>query len=128
MKRSGFTLLELLIVIIIIGILALIAVPQFFQVTDKAKEAKAKDMLNSIARVAAQYRSVTGSWPANTASGGTINIDMDADGTNEITLTLTPDTYYSYSTDGNVGTASAQPGTGNHRSFTIDFSTGVITP
>ncbi|MCM8827544.1 MAG: prepilin-type N-terminal cleavage/methylation domain-containing protein, partial [Candidatus Omnitrophica bacterium] len=73
--RKSFTLLELLIVIIIIGILAVIAIPSFFQAADRAKEAKAKDVLNNIARIAVQYRSVYGRWPA--AGVRRIAIDLD---------------------------------------------------
>ena len=38
-KRQGFTLLELLIVVVIIGILALIAAPSLLNAADKAKDA-----------------------------------------------------------------------------------------
>src|SRR5436189_5528476 len=40
--QSGFTLVELLVVMLILGLLAAIAIPAFFNQTDKARDASAK--------------------------------------------------------------------------------------
>ncbi|MBI1953793.1 MAG: type II secretion system protein [Candidatus Omnitrophica bacterium] len=47
-NRGGFTLLELLVVVIIVGILASVAMPQFGKATDRAREAEAKNVLASL--------------------------------------------------------------------------------
>ena len=47
-NRRGFTLIELMIVVVIIGILAALAIPKFMKVTGKAKVAEAKTILKEI--------------------------------------------------------------------------------
>ena len=68
-RRSGFTLVELLIVVIILAILAAIVVPQFIASTDDAKLAAADSNLRNLRSAVALYFQQHGSYPGATDSG-----------------------------------------------------------
>ncbi len=64
LKAKGFTLIELMIVVAIIGILAAIAIPKFAQMLEKSKEGATKGNLGSIKSAASIYYGDTeGVWP-----------------------------------------------------------------
>ena len=54
-NKKGFTLLELIIVIIVIGILASIALPRYMRVTERARVTEAKNMLSTLRNSQIRY-------------------------------------------------------------------------
>ncbi len=59
-RNSGFTLIELVIIIVVLGILAAIAIPKYKDITSDAREAACRNALGSL-------RSGVTIWYANTA-------------------------------------------------------------
>jgi len=67
-KRSrgrGFTLIELMVVILIIAILAALIVPRIIGRTDDAKISKAKADISSLSQMISSFRLDTGRYPTN---------------------------------------------------------------
>ena len=62
-RREGFTLLELIVVITIIGIMGTFVVVRVSGMTYKAKVAKIKTDMSKIRQVAEGIEAQTGSWP-----------------------------------------------------------------
>ncbi|GLI58098.1 hypothetical protein PM10SUCC1_36120 [Propionigenium maris DSM 9537] len=63
MKKNGFTLIELMVVVAVIGFLAAIALPKFTGVVDSGKIAKVEGDLRAIDTAARMHRADTEQWP-----------------------------------------------------------------
>ena len=64
-KRKGFMLLELIIVVAIIGILAAVAVPNLVGMTDEAKVARIQSDLSAMGTAAEVYYVKNGTYPTD---------------------------------------------------------------
>lgn len=69
--NKGFTLVELIVVIAVLGILAGIAVPRLTGVQDKARYAAGKALLANLKTPLELYRIENGDYPSS--EGGTLN-------------------------------------------------------
>ena len=64
-EEEGFTLVELIVVVMMIGILSSIAIPQFMTSADKAKQKEATGIVSAMIKGATAYQVEYGSLPQN---------------------------------------------------------------
>lgn len=67
-KRPGFTFLEVMIVVVILGILAVMAMPDLSRAADEAKAARIQADLGTIGSAVELYYSKHGTYPASIES------------------------------------------------------------
>ena len=71
--RKGFTLMELIIVVIIIGILAAIGIPQFFKIAERGKASEAITFLGALKSSQMRYASEHGT---TTDTPGELDVEI----------------------------------------------------
>ncbi|HEB13271.1 MAG TPA: prepilin-type N-terminal cleavage/methylation domain-containing protein [Actinobacteria bacterium] len=64
-NEKGFTLIELMVVILIIGILVALAIPVFAGTTQRARGEACKNTLRAIDGASAQFQAEFGVWPTS---------------------------------------------------------------
>jgi general secretion pathway protein G len=115
-RQKGFTLVEILIVVVILGILAAIVIPQFTSASETAKLSSVKSQLQTIRSQLELYRNQHGggypalstNWDAMTTESGGFGPYLQAAPSNPFENSTT------------VGTAAAGVG------WVYDSSTGAI--
>ena len=108
LKQGGFTLIELMIVVAIIGVLASIAVPQYQNYVGRAQAAEAFTATAGIRTDIAVYYAENGSFLGYTSSGGSANFNQGSAGAldgqyiGEVSLNGTQNGAYSVEFDAGV--------------------------
>ena len=124
--RAGFTLVELMIVVIIVGVLAAVAIPMYTLASEKAKASEAVAALGSIRTALRSYYAEHNTFVnANFVDGAQVT----AGGILEITDTDLSGRYFStecYTFDG-VPTANAYSIECNGANSTASYASEVAT-
>jgi type IV pilus assembly protein PilA len=111
-NRKGFTLIELMIVVAIIGILAAIAIPNFLKFQAKSKQSEAKTNLKAI------YTAETGYYGENNTYNTFDRVNWEPVGVARYTYDLRSDTGIATSPTVSAGTLFTITGTSGG-TFTI---------
>ena len=113
--QNGFTIIELLIIIAIIGLLATIAIPQFITYRSKGIDSQIKSDLRNAAGAMEAYFETNQAYPSSVAAISTLGFKGSAG----IALSVTNVTATSYQ-------LTATKSGGSQVSFMFDSSTGAI--
>src|SRR5574341_1979070 len=94
-NKKGFTLIELMIVVVIIGILAALAIPRVLRASTKSKQSEAKSILKQIYVMEHAYRQekdlywpATGTTATAVAGGAFADIGVEIGLTSRYTYTI----------------------------------------
>ena len=119
-NQSGFTLIELMIVIAIIGILSAIAIPNFLSYRQKGKDSAAKsEASNFYVSVMAEYADdgQASTWTPDAPPSG-FGKNADINFTGDITI----------GTNGETSSTMTFTHADGGQAYSLDASNGLVTP
>lgn len=122
--REGFTLIELMIVVVILGLLASIAIPNFIKLQERAKESKVKGAAHTLQLTAEDYAVRNGG--IYTDAGGDLLplLPVNVQGGNRLENPFTrvysePQFGIAATTPGQIGITAIADATGTNVGYTI---------
>ena len=103
-NNKGFSLVELIVVVLILGILAVAVTPQVMKWVDKSKIASDKDSANAlksaVQNAVAEWQGYGGKLPTVDTSKYTISVNKDGGDTTKATAAADPTTDWGNDTQG----------------------------
>lgn len=106
-RQRGFTLIELMIVVVIVAILAAMAIPRFMRASVRSKQTEARLILKQIYTMQRAYRQENDTYYPG--GGGTI-VGQPGEVFGALHVEIMPAVYYSYSITGDAAGFTAVAG------------------
>ncbi len=124
-RNKGFTLIELMIVVVLVGLLARVAISSYSSYTKKSRRADAVNTLVAISMAEERYR-------ANNATYGTLaqvwnSVSTSNQGFYTLSITNVTATSYTITATGTGTQSSDTEGATACNSMVLTFSNGSIT-
>jgi prepilin-type N-terminal cleavage/methylation domain-containing protein len=123
-RKNGFTLIELMIVVTIISILAMMAIPRFMRASVKAKQSEAKLNLKQIYTMENAYRQEKDTY---FPSDGSTVVAHAGEAFIPLAVEIMFPAYYSYSITGDATSFVATAGSKNANGLDDDPTSDVWT-
>jgi prepilin-type N-terminal cleavage/methylation domain-containing protein len=116
-SNKGFTLIELMIVVVIIGILAAIAIPKFGKASDRAKEKEADGIIKQVYTLQSAYKAQNGVPAGSVTDLETVGFEAPVAGSLK---------NYTFNTAVSTDPYCLTPTSGTHTARCINLTTGNI--
>jgi len=78
MKKSGFTLIEILVAATIIAVLSVVGVVSYTRINMRSRDAKRKSDVEQVRSALEMYRTDTGSYPGSSVGFNPLSTDLEA--------------------------------------------------
>jgi type IV pilus assembly protein PilA len=126
-EESGFTLVELLVVMLIIGLLAAIAIPAFFNQRDKAYDANAKEQARTAETAMETYATDNGGVYTGVTPAKLVTIEQSLSSTISTTRPYITAAAAAGTNDKGWTLELTSPKTGNKFTIARDEATSQLT-
>ena len=123
--QKGFTLIELMIVVAIIGILAAIAIPAYQNYTKRSHVSEGLSLAGGAKAAVTEYYSSKGEWPTSNAEAG-ISTTITGNAVNGVVVTGSGTITVTYNTKAEAGKTIILKGSDANGAVQWDCTTGDL--